>query len=40
MKFFMRIFNVVCDWMFDELCEKVKNGEIDKSITTTICSAH
>ena len=40
MKFFMRMFNAVCDWMFDELCEKVKNGEIDESIVQTICSTH
>jgi hypothetical protein len=40
MKFFIRMFNTVCDWMFNDLCEKVKNNEIDGSIIPTICNAH
>lgn len=40
MKFLIRLFNKVCDWMFDDLCKAVEDGELDDSIITTICSAH
>lgn len=40
MKFFIRLFNTICDWMFDELCEKVNRGEIDGSIVQTMSSTH
>ena len=40
MKFVIRIFNTVCDWMFDDLCEKMNKGEIDVSIVQTICGTY